>query len=141
VAKDHGELDEALLELHFAYRRVIEEPDRILARRGLHRVHHRILFFVRRHDGVGVGALADALQVSKQALHGPLKELVAHDLVALAPGAADRRRKTLCLTTVGAALEEKLSGLQRAAFARAFAAVGPAGARAWHGVMRQVGRL
>jgi DNA-binding MarR family transcriptional regulator len=133
--------DEALLQLHFAYRRIVEEPDRILARRGLNRVHHRVLFFIRRLEGVSVGALSKALQVSKQALHAPLKELVAHRLVAIDATAGDRRKKQLRLTASGAALEERLSGLQRRRLAQAFSAVGASGARAWHDVMRSVAGL
>ena len=41
--------------MHFALRAVIAEPDRILAARGLTRMHHRILFFRRASPGMSVG--------------------------------------------------------------------------------------
>ena len=53
--------------------------------RGLGRVHHRILYFVARSPGIAVNALLGVLDVSKQALHAPLRELVDKGLIAATP--------------------------------------------------------
>jgi DNA-binding MarR family transcriptional regulator len=128
--------DRALAHLHFAFRSVIEKPDAILAKRGYSRVHHRILYFVRTHDGVDVGGLLAILGVTKQALHAPLGELVDGGLVSSTPVG---RRRELRLTARGVALEDQLSGLQRDAFTRAFAAAGGTKAKAaWFAVMREL---
>ena len=56
-----AELNEAWRVMHFALRAVIAEPDRILATRGLTRMHHRILFFVAHTPGMSVGGLQATL--------------------------------------------------------------------------------
>lgn len=131
-------LDGALEILFFGFRGVTAGADRILAERGLSRVHHRILFFVRRHPGIRPGALLATLRISKQALSRPLRELVAAGLVRAAVPDENRRTKALTLTAAGARLERRLSGSERGRFARAFRAAGPAGARGWREVMRQL---
>src|SRR6266496_2155515 len=117
-------LDEALELLFFAFRDLTAEPDRVLAERGLSRVHHRILYFVRRNPGIGPGELLRILRVSKQALARPLREMIAQGLVLAAPVAENRRRKALRLTAGGARLERRLSGSQRRRFAAAFRGAG-----------------
>lgn len=131
-------LDEALEILFFAFRDVTAEPDRVLADRGLSRVHHRILYFVRRNPGIRPGALLGILRVSKQALNKPLRDLVHEELVAATVPPENRRTKALRLTAAGARLERRLSGLERRRFARAFHGAGPAGARGWRDVMRRL---
>ena len=138
ATRDAKALNQALGLIYFAYRKVIEEPDRILAGKGLGRVHHRILYFIARNQELSIGDLRHILGVSKQALHGPLAELVRLRFVATAPAQANRRLKLLRLTKEGAALEDLLSGIQRQTFARAFAAVGPRQAQGWRTVMEQL---
>ena len=48
TAQRERELDQAWELMHFALRAVIASPDQMLEKRGLSRVHHRILFFVAR---------------------------------------------------------------------------------------------
>lgn len=131
--------DDALELLYFAFREVVLEPDRVLARRGLGRVHHRVLFMCRRGGDLSLGELMRVLDVSKQALHRPLRELAEAGLLVAEADATDRRTRRLRLTAAGRALEESLSGMQRAAFARAFATVGEPGAEAWARVMAALG--
>src|SRR4051812_39064628 len=100
---DISPLDEVLAHLHFAFRTVVEEPDELLAQRGLGRVHHRILFFVSKNPGIRVGELLAVLGVSKQALHRPLRELVAAGLLASRAEADNRRVRALRVTRTGAA--------------------------------------
>ena len=126
--------------LFFAFRAVTAEPDRVLAERGLGRVHHRILYFVARTPGIGPGGLLALLRVSKQALARPLRELLARGLLEATVPSGDRRTRALALTPAGARLEARLSGLQRRRFAAAFGATGPAAERGWREVMSQLSR-
>src|SRR5262249_4942010 len=126
--------------LHFAFREIVLEPDRLLARRRLGRMHHRILYMCRRNAGLSMSEATRILEVSKQALHRPVADLVRAGLIVVEPDARDRRTHRLRTTRAGLELEDRVSGLQRAAFARAFAAVGPSGARAWARVMAELAR-
>src|ERR1700688_104968 len=94
-------LDEALELLHFAFRAVVARPDRMLGSRGLSRVHHRILFFVRRNPGISVGDLLRILGTSKQALNAPLRTLLRKKMVSLTAASEDRRVKRIHLTREG----------------------------------------
>jgi len=132
--------DEPLALLHFAFRAVVAEPDAHLARLGLSRVHHRVLFFVARAPGLRVMDLATTLGVSKQALHGPLQQLVRKKLVASARGTDNRRERLLSLTPAGKLLERRLSGHQRRLFRAAFRHVGARAARGWFAVMHDLQR-
>jgi DNA-binding MarR family transcriptional regulator len=128
--------DEPLALMHFAFRAVVKGPDEILARRGLGRVHHRVLFFIARLPGCTVSQLYATLGISKQALHGPLQALVRARLVSSRPDASNRRLRRLALTASGAALEDRLSGAQRAMFAAVFRQAGPVASAGWRAVMR-----
>src|SRR3954463_12153289 len=130
------DLDQALELLHFGFQRIVREPDAILAKEGLSRVHHRILYFVRTRGPLTPTALGQILAVSKQALHGPLAELTAKDFVVARVSPKDGRRRLLRLTGRGRDLERALSGIQRALFERAFADVGKRSERGFREVMR-----
>lgn len=129
----------AIEQFYFGYRAFTALPDRILAQRGLGRVHHRILYFVGRRPGMSVNDLLAALSVSKQALHAPLRQLIEMRLVAMTTAAHDRRVRELALTPEGAALEAQLSGPQMQQLQSVFVEVGPAGEAGWHQVMRCLG--
>ena len=131
-------LDEAWELMHFALRAVIAQPDQMLAKRGLSRVHHRILFFVARTPDITVNRLLTVLNVSKQALNQPLRELYAQKLVAWTPAPNDRRQRRLVLTDAGRELEHRLTAPQHALFAEALAAAGPRGEASWRRVMRRM---
>ena len=103
-------LHEAIEALYFAYRGFTDQADRILERRGLGRVHHRILYFIGRRPDVSVQGLLDVLAVSKQALNAPLRQLVGMDLVSALPSPRDRRVKNLRLTAEGKKLETATNG-------------------------------
>jgi DNA-binding MarR family transcriptional regulator len=133
------ELDQAQELLFFAFRNLTAEPDRVLAERGLSRVHHRILYFVRRNPGLGPGDLLRILRVSKQALARPLRELSGQGLVLGEAVPENRRRKRLALTAAGLRFERRISALQRRRFAEAFAAAGPTAAASWREVMGLLG--
>jgi DNA-binding MarR family transcriptional regulator len=135
-----GELDEALELMHFGFRAIVAEPDRELARRGFGRVHHRVLYFLRRNEAISVGELVRILGVTKQALHRPLSELAAAKYVLRDVDPTNRRVVRLRLSKAGAAFEQALSGAQRDHFARAFARVGPVAERGWREVMQTLAR-
>jgi DNA-binding MarR family transcriptional regulator len=124
--------------LFFAFRRLTQEPDRVLSGRGLGRVHHRILYFVARNPGIHIGGLLELLQVSKQALHRPLTSLVRGGWIAAEASPENRRTKQLRLTPRGVTLEARLTGLQRTRFSGVFQEVGPAMELAWREVMRRL---
>ncbi len=128
---DHSRLIEAWRVMHYALRAVIAEPDRMLAKRGLTRVHHRILFFVARQPGMSVGELQTVLDVTKQALNTPLKQLQTQGLIDLSKAAHDARVRRIELTAEGASLEAKLTGEQLHMFAEAFAHAGEDATASW----------
>lgn len=130
-----AELFAAIELFFFAFRAFTAKPDAILAERGLARLHHRILYFVARRPGQRVSDLLATLGVSKQALHGPLKQLVELGLVQVAADASDGRARCLSLSAEGGGLEARLSQTQRALMAQVFASQGEAAEAAWRQVM------
>lgn len=135
---DLSPLDGALALLHFGFRAIVAEPDRILARRGLGRPHHRILFFVARQPECTVGDLLALLGITKQALHGPMRQLVARGLLRSEVDPQSRRSRRLSLSRSGLSLEAKLSGIQREQFAQAFASTGQAAERGFRAVLAAI---
>nr|WP_314564162.1 MarR family transcriptional regulator [uncultured Pseudomonas sp.] len=115
----------------FGYQAFTAKADDMLARRGLSRVHQRILFFIAREPGLSNKALLEVLNVSKQALNIPLRQLQEMQLVAMATDATDKRKRRLSLTRGGAALEQTLRREQMRLVQAALAAAGPAAAEGW----------
>ena len=108
--------------------------------RRLGRVHHRILFTIRRVPDITIGGLCRVLAITKQALHQPLAALVDAKLVARSVDPANRRIRRLRLTARGMALEGTLADAQRARFERAFRAAGSPAVASWREVMRLLGQ-
>ena len=129
------ELLSAIELLYFGYRSFTSKPDEILAKRGLRRVHHRILYFVGRNDSISVNALLGILSVSKQALNAPLRRLVELGLISNNPSPHDRRVKALRLTANGRKLERQLSGIQMRQLKQVFEELGDDKESAWREVM------
>jgi DNA-binding MarR family transcriptional regulator len=134
-----GELDVALALMHFGFRKMIEEPDRLLSLRGFGRVHHRVLFFVARRPGLSVGELLSILDVTKQSLHRPMQELARAGLLDRRSPEENRRIKCLYLTRAGQAFENRLSGIQRELFRRVFRRQGPAAQSGFRAVLSDLG--
>jgi len=107
-----AELREAIELLFFSYREFTAGPDRILLKRGLNRIHHRILYFVGKAPAGSVSDLLAVLRISKQALHAPLRQLVSMGLISNEKAPQDGRVRELRLTTDGRELESTLSGIQ-----------------------------
>jgi DNA-binding MarR family transcriptional regulator len=137
---EQAALNEAWRFMHFALRAVIAEPDRILAARGLTRMHHRVLFFVAHTPGMSVGDLQTTLDVTKQALNAPLRQLQTQGLIELAKADHDARVREIRLTDAGAALETQLTGEQQRLFADAFHKAGPQAHQGWRTVMLALAR-
>jgi DNA-binding MarR family transcriptional regulator len=133
-----AQLRQAIEYLYYAYRSFTERPDKILDKLGLGRVHHRILYFVGRNPGTTVNALLSTLQVSKQALNAPLRQLLAMQLISAQTAPHDGRVRHLSLTRSGSKLEAQLSGTQMAQLRQAFEAAGPEARVAWELVMRRL---
>ncbi|WP_277053121.1 MarR family winged helix-turn-helix transcriptional regulator [Zestomonas thermotolerans] len=115
----------------FAYQAFTAKPDEMLARRGLSRVHHRILFFIARYPGLSMKELLEVLGVSKQALNPPLRQLMEMHLVESVAAEDDKRKRRLGLTAEGAKLEAALRREQSRLLQQAFAEAGEEAARGW----------
>lgn len=122
----------------FSYRAFTAKPDEMLARRGLSRVHHRILFFIARNPGLSVSQLLSALGVTKQALNLPLRQLLERDLIRSEACDNDKRRRLLELTTEGGKLEKALRQEQGRLLQRAFDEAGEDAVRGWLAVNQAI---
>jgi len=133
--KRQAQLRDAIEGMFFSYRAFTEGPDRILERRGLGRVHHRILYFVGRHPDISIKRLLDLLKVSKQALNAPLRQLIEMKLLTVSADARDRRVRNLRLTGEGLRLEAELTGAQMRHLEAALSHTSPAAEAGWREVM------
>jgi DNA-binding MarR family transcriptional regulator len=118
--------DHEMIELiFFAYRDFVGEPDRLLARYGFGRAHHRVLHFVNRKPGLTIAALLDILGITKQSLARVLKDLVRSGFISQQSGREDRRQRLLRVTDKGLELAEELAARQSARIGAALAGLGP----------------
>jgi len=134
-------LNEALQLMHFGFRALVHGPDEELARHGLGRAQHRLLYFIARRPGQSVQELGARLAVTRQALHEALRPLAAGGFVRTQPAADDRRRRLVALTPAGEALEASLSGSQRALLAAVFDQAGAEAEAGWRAVMAALAHL
>jgi DNA-binding MarR family transcriptional regulator len=113
------------------YQAFTAKPDEMLARRGLSRVHHRILFFIASYPDLSVKELLSYLGVSKQALNTPLRQLIEMHLVESLTAEDDKRKRMLRFTAEGAKLEQALRREQVRLLQRAFDDVGERAVDGW----------
>jgi len=132
------ELHRAIELLFFSYRAFTRGPDEILEKRGLSRVHHRILYFIGRDPGLSVNQLLKVLQISKQALNLPLRQLLSMELIKNDKSKSDGRVRELKLTAAGRRLETRLTGTQILQLESVFANCGKKSEKAWKQVMQQL---
>lgn len=111
--EDEQKLNEVLQLFYFSYRTFTEKPDQIIEKYGIQRVHHRILYFIARVPGITVNELLSVLEVSKQALNLPLRQLQDKGFIQTVQAVFDKRYKKLYLTEKGQGLESRLSTVQR----------------------------
>ena len=113
------------------YQAFTTKPDEMLARRGLSRVHHRILFFIAHYPDLSMKELLGYLGVSKQALNTPLRQLIEMHLVESRTGEDDKRKRILRFTSDGAKLEQSLRREQVRLLKRAFEQAGEDAVSGW----------
>ncbi|WP_068827748.1 MarR family winged helix-turn-helix transcriptional regulator [Pseudomonas sp. BMS12] len=130
----------AMEAFFFGYQAFTAKADEMLARRGLSRVHHRILFFIARHPGLSVTQLLGYLGVSKQALNIPLRQLQEMHMVEGVAAAEDKRKRLLGLTAEGAKLELALRREQSKLLERVFQEAGEPAVQAWLAVNQALGK-
>ncbi|PZX11837.1 DNA-binding MarR family transcriptional regulator [Palleronia aestuarii] len=111
--------------MFFAYRGFTADPDRILARYGYGRAHHRAVHFINRWPGTTVNNLLAILGVTKQSLNRVLRTLIEDGRVESRVGERDKRERHLYLTEIGRALEAELAEAQSARMRDAFRRAGP----------------
>lgn len=135
MANRQQELNQALESMHFGFRAMIYQPDQRLAKLGLARIHHRLLYFIGRNPDCSINELLQIMRITKQYLHQPLKKLLNLGYVRQKTDGADRRIRRLRLSAKGRELEFELSEVQRRRFADIFKRAGPAAEKHWRQVM------
>ena len=130
----------AMEAFFLGYQAFTAKADEILARRGLSRVHHRILFFIARYPDLSVKQLLEALGVSKQALNIPLRQLIEMQLVQSVTAADDKRKRLLELTADGVAFEKSLRREQVKLLQRVFAQAGEDAVNGWLAINQALGQ-
>lgn len=135
MQKREQELNLALESMHFGFRAMIFNPDQRLAKLGLSRIHHRLLYFIARQPDCSINELLQSMRISKQYLHLPLKKLIDRDYVVQKLDSGDRRIRRIRLTAKGKKLEYELTEVQRQRFAEIFKQVGPTAEKHWRQVM------
>lgn len=129
------DLDAALELMYYGWRGMTLQADAYLAKQGLSRPHHRILYVVARRPDIAIGSLIEILGISKQALSRPLNLLLERKLVTSKRSPEQHRSKLLRLTAAGQKVEQTASGHERKVMRQAFDRVGAQGAAAWMAVM------
>lgn len=110
--------------LFFINTRHLKRADEKLAKIGLGRAHHRVLYFVARKPGLSVAELLDILSVTKQSVGRVTKDLTRKGLLDTRIGDRDRRQRLMYLTAEGVALEREIFEDLRDNVARAYAESG-----------------
>lgn len=136
MTEEDAQLNEVLQLFYFGYRTFTEKPDQIIEKYGIQRVHHRILYFIARVPGITVNELLSVLEVSKQALNLPLRQLQDKQLIRTVQASFDKRYKNLYLTDSGKKLETTLSTVQREQMKAIFSKLGGNHQEAWIAVMK-----
>ncbi|WP_347927709.1 MarR family transcriptional regulator [Pseudomonas helvetica] len=137
--KNQSTQQTAMEAFFFGYQAFTAKADEMLERRGLSRVHQRIVFFIARYPALSVKELLALLGVSKQALNIPLRQLVEMHLVDSVASATDKRKRLLELTVDGARFEESLRREQVKLLERVFAEAGEAAVDGWLAVNKALG--
>lgn len=121
----------AMEAFFFGYQAFTAKADEMLERRGLSRVHQRIVFFIARYPALNVKQLLELLGVSKQALNMPLRQLQEMHLVDSIASDTDKRKRLLHLTEEGQHFEHALRREQVKLLQRAFAEAGEDAVNGW----------
>ncbi|WP_420235346.1 MarR family winged helix-turn-helix transcriptional regulator [Pseudomonas sp. ABY48] len=130
----------AMEAFFFGYQAFTAKADEMLERRGLSRVHQRIVFFIARYPSLSVKELLALLGVSKQALNMPLRQLMEMHLVNSVASETDKRKRLLELTAEGERFEQALRREQVKLLERAFAEAGEEAVNGWLAVNLALGK-
>ena len=130
---------QAMEAFFFGYQAFTAKADEMLERRGLSRVHQRIVFFIARYPNLSVKELLALLGVSKQALNMPLRQLQEMHLVDSVASQTDKRKRLLELTAEGSRFEQALRREQVKLLERVFADAGEAAVSGWLAVNLALG--
>ncbi|MGF6554830.1 DNA-binding MarR family transcriptional regulator [Pseudomonas sp. S30_BP2TU TE3576] len=131
---------QAMEAFFFGYQAFTAKADEMLERRGLSRVHQRIVFFIARYPNLSVKELLALLGVSKQALNMPLRQLLEMHLVESVASETDKRKRLLELTAEGARFEQALRREQVKLLERVFAEAGETAVNGWLAVNLALGQ-
>ena len=131
---------QAMEAFFFGYQAFTAKADEMLERRGLSRVHQRIVFFIARYPNLSVKVLLALLGVTKQALNIPLRQLVEMHLVNSVASETDKRKRLLELTDDGARFEQSLRREQVKLLERVFSEAGEAEVNGWLAVNLALGK-
>ncbi|WP_285412413.1 MarR family transcriptional regulator [Pseudomonas sp. lyk4-40-TSB-59a] len=137
--KNCASQQQAMEAFFFGYQAFTAKADEMLERRGLSRVHQRIVFFIARYPNLSVKELLALLGVSKQALNMPLRQLQEMHLVNSVASETDKRKRLLELTAEGAKLEQALRREQVKLLERVFAEAGETAVNGWLAVNLALG--
>ncbi|MCI0995319.1 MarR family transcriptional regulator [Pseudomonas corrugata] len=130
----------AMEAFFFGYQAFTAKADEMLERRGLSRVHQRIVFFIARYPSLSMKELLALLGVTKQALNMPLRQLMEMHLVNSVASETDKRKRLLELTEEGARFEQALRREQVKLLERVFAEAGEAAVNGWLAVNMALGK-
>ncbi|SEO75227.1 MULTISPECIES: MarR family winged helix-turn-helix transcriptional regulator [unclassified Pseudomonas] len=130
----------AMEAFFFGYQAFTAKADEMLERRGLSRVHQRIVFFIARYPSLSVKELLTLLGVSKQALNMPLRQLMEMHLVNSVASETDKRKRLLALTAEGERFEQALRREQVKLLERVFAEAGDTAVNGWLAVNLGLGK-
>ncbi|MBA1380438.1 MarR family winged helix-turn-helix transcriptional regulator [Pseudomonas brassicacearum] len=130
----------AMEAFFFGYQAFTAKADEMLERRGLSRVHQRIVFFIARYPSLSVKELLALLGVTKQALNMPLRQLMEMHLVSSVASETDKRKRLLELTAEGDRFEQALRREQVKLLERVFAEAGEAAVDGWLAVNMALGK-
>jgi len=126
---------------YFAYRSFKEKPDLVAEKYGIQRVHHRILFFIAQIPGVNVNQLLTVLEVTKQSLNLPLRQLKDKGYIVTVSPEEDKRIKQLYLTDSGKDLLKELSKGQIEQMEEIFSILGKDYEEKWTTVMQEYAKI
>jgi DNA-binding MarR family transcriptional regulator len=121
--------------MYYGWRGMTLEADEYLAKQGLSRPHHRILYVVARRPDIAIGSLIEILGISKQALNRPLNLLLERKLLTSKRAPEQHRSKAAAPDGGRRRIEQKASDHERKVLREAFDRAGASGAAAWMAVM------
>ncbi|MVV49072.1 MarR family transcriptional regulator [Pseudomonas sp. PB120] len=138
--KNPSSQQQAMEAFFFGYQAFTAKADEMLERRGLSRVHQRIVFFIARYPNLSVKELLALLGVTKQALNMPLRQLVEMQVVNSVASQTDGRKRLLELTDEGARFEQALRREQVKLLERVFTEAGETAVNGWMAVNLALGK-